>query len=481
MTVLTFIADELFPAHGFFWNGNDFSFVFEVNDFIDCLHVAIDEGKQQFLNIAEFRFFDENQKEISRETLCSAVKLSSSYADEDDDIIFEKFLIGRMLHSRFELRPSLLIKLKEKTKISKILIGNRKDVYGQRSRFLKATALLDGLPIAEKSNSNHNEAQASLSELLFELDLLDQVPRDVNDVAEFVSLIRQRLCDEILAGKFTADHMKLVWFLPLYDPTESPSDFDICICAAILFQLRGDRVYFPPKRLQPISAVLPSDADISRLCDTATQIQRQKTGGTTKFVATKHAIQPPQIASQKDAYLRALDAAFDLLDELGFTLLLCYGSLLGAAREGEFMPHDDDVDLLLINQSASHQEALQNKKDLILALEGHGIAVYPLEENFHAVIGGKTLDLFICWQGTDSTTLLMENFRYRDIPTNILLPPSTVKLYDREYPAPAKPHAFLEERYGPTWTTSDPFYEWPWKLKRILPLKKHVVEDISTN
>jgi len=144
--------------------------------------------------------------------------------------------------------------------------------------------------------------------------------------------------------------------------------------------------------------------------------------------------------------------------------MLCYGTLLGAVRENRFLQHDDDVDILYVDGSSTREEALQRKDELVARLRAAGYPADETKENFHVAVGGAGIDVFFCWVADGRLTLMMENRTYRDIAVEIVLPASTVGLYDRVYPAPANPAGLLAERYGEGWTTSNPYHEWPWPL-----------------
>jgi hypothetical protein len=53
----------------------------------------------------------------------------------------------------------------------------------------------------------------------------------------------------------------------------------------------------------------------------------------------------------------------------------------------------------------------------------------------------------------------------REVPTEMVLPSAPVAFLGHEMLAPADPEGFLTERYGETWSTPDPFYDWPWALR----------------
>jgi hypothetical protein len=185
------------------------------------------------------------------------------------------------------------------------------------------------------------------------------------------------------------------------------------------------------------------------------------------LIIGKHRIQVPFLTIEKEKYLSALDKIFPLLESLGVKPLLCYGTLLGAVRERQFLLHDDDVDVLCIDGSQSREEALVKKQELIARLKQDGYVIWDTGENFHVQINQVGVDLFMSWQEGERFHLMMERFQYRHIDAGIMTPAASVQLYDRTYPAPADPAAFLQERYGDGWTVSDPFHEWPWQLTRL--------------
>lgn len=96
--------------------------------------------------------------------------------------------------------------------------------------------------------------------------------------------------------------------------------------------------------------------------------------------------------------LKDLKAIKDLLDSLKVRFTLAYGTCLGAYRDGDFLPGDDDIDLAIID-------------DLPLEMRER-IATDLMDLGFKAqdmfwVVEGKKLDNVPYYQGTEKTGIIV--------------------------------------------------------------------------
>ena len=169
-----------------------------------------------------------------------------------------------------------------------------------------------------------------------------------------------------------------------------------------------------------------------------------------------------------DAVERLLD---DLRDKAGVPAFICYGTLLGAIRNGRLIGHDNDVDLAYVSEHptpwtssarptassarcrtpagwcvvvpAAHQRAAQAERRL-LALHrrlhrelGRGHPLHPLGHRVRAPPGDRA-------------------------------PPAARQLHGRSLPGPADPERLLAATYGDGWRVPDPSfkYETPRWLSR---------------
>ena len=189
------------------------------------------------------------------------------------------------------------------------------------------------------------------------------------------------------------------------------------------------------------------------------------------FVLSKHSMQPNRLLTKKDHYLAAMQRMVEAGQNAGVEIVVCYGTLLGAIRNQSFLPHDDDVDMLVMYKNVKTREEAVEQEDLLCStLISQGISIKRKGRGigFKASdpVNQATLDMFACWEPEEGQTMLMmEHLRYRTVPTNILRPPSQAHLHGKDFPAPSNPKAFLQERYGSTWEKPDPYHEFPWPVE----------------
>jgi hypothetical protein len=215
-----------------------------------------------------------------------------------------------------------------------------------------------------------------------------------------------------------------------------------------------------------------------RVLDTREALRRLETEanragevlGTPQAVLTRHGLTNVGGLRERSAeHVALMQKAAAALAERGYPAMIAYGTLLGAVREGDFLAHDDDIDMLIPLQASTREQAEEQLAALHRQMreDGWGISRPNSYTNFHLTDPRTRLhiDVFPLLVDGDSTQLHMEKMQLRAIPTSVVLPPSTITFLGEEMLAPAEPEAFLAERYGDGWGTPDPFYDWPWRLR----------------
>jgi SAM-dependent methyltransferase len=154
------------------------------------------------------------------------------------------------------------------------------------------------------------------------------------------------------------------------------------------------------------------------------------------------------------------------LNEWGYPVYMVGGTLLGAMRSGDLLPHDDDIDFALLTERADPQDVTLIGFRLERQLAGAGYTVVRhshahLEIVFFTKEGGTDyyIDIFTSYYSDDG--LYNQPFALRgELARDDLVPTRELEVGGISLPAPAVPEAWLEFAYGPNWSIPDPSFVW---------------------
>lgn len=175
------------------------------------------------------------------------------------------------------------------------------------------------------------------------------------------------------------------------------------------------------------------------------------------------------LASDDDETLgRLMDRVVALLDtlnnECGVASFICFGTLLGAVRDGAPIGHDNDIDVGYLSAFEHPVDIAREAYRVSRTLHEHG---WPARRgsavriNTRIALGGgqgRSVDVFTCaWV---EGVLYMPSDVGIPVPRETMLPLGTVTILGREVPGPADPEALLEVTYGPGWRVPDPSFRY---------------------
>lgn len=457
------IAHEILPGFGAFGFTELSRLSVPIGMDIDQINLTINAPQPEFLNLFPPIFYDENGEEISNKDICTSVSISSALSGDSSSNYLDRFLSGAMLHSALERSPTLTIRLGMPIFISRIDIPTRDDAYHRRARHLTVHAFSNDMWCFTFDNLSPTRLSRALDILLDKLKLSHVLTRS-GSVETVTKTIESATTASLLNYSEPWSFHDLLNLLPVFSQKPEMTKMIEAACARILLICLNNWKTAVTTNLKLASAILSTPSRIQCVADTAMSIQRSSGNGDRQIVISKHHIHYAKLIEKKEIYLNAITKAIPILEDMGMQPMLCYGTLLGARREQAFLAHDDDVDLLCYFEANSHSDAKEKKQQFLKRLIDMGFATWDTGENFQVTIEGASLDLFICWQEGSHLHLMMENFAYRHVDKDCIIPRSEIKLYDRTYPAPARPDDFLRERYGDTWSIADPYHEWPWPV-----------------
>ena len=175
--------------------------------------------------------------------------------------------------------------------------------------------------------------------------------------------------------------------------------------------------------------------------------------------------------AEKQSYLQLCTEACEAMRASGLDACLGFGSVLSFVRDRDFIPHDDDLDII-VAMPPEIRDFTSALADVKARLKNAGYeASGKFYSHFHVRKTGqpgKVIDIFVGIREGETVTWFpgpRSSLLYSEI-----FPPMASDFLGLPVHIPANPFNYLAKIYGPDWHKPQPLWNHAWDLELVRDL-----------
>ncbi len=456
--------EVLFPGFKYFGDSAFDSIWIDVPSDAKGIRVSLSSLQAEILNLSGIRAYSSTGARIDLASCRSSV--SSAYNDDDSRFGAKSLQSGGGVHTKRE-RGAWAEMLWGDLDVAKVNILNRPDEYGVRS---------DSIVVELLGKNGAYEAVYVNGDVQSVLPNLSKVARYVPEkdfsmlmaserYSELNSVCKRHVIDSIIENQGVSIR-EMDWVSILLDVRGGNDRLDGEVISIYFSSViaNGGSI----NGLGMARNILSTKAGLERSEGIVNQILSDA-DIPSGFYYTRHGLVRSQLKSFSRDYAELAHAIGEVLEVSGFQSMICYGTLLGATRDGDLIPHDDDFDMLFFGGADSKGIMVEDRARAIEILRDAGFRIVEIKPllNFHVSLPNSNIvvDVFPSWCDVDGNFFMyMEGMKFRSVPKDLIFPRNSIEFLGKNFFVPANPEGFLLERYGEGWVISDRFFEWPYPV-----------------
>ena len=164
---------------------------------------------------------------------------------------------------------------------------------------------------------------------------------------------------------------------------------------------------------------------------------------------------------EKISYLTRSNAVIKAITPIADSVCYGFGSVLGFIRNNGFIPHDDDMDVIV----AFHQDGVRSFQSAKILLMTHlsscGMSVYN-ENKTHFTVNG--LDVFIGFVEHDGGVAWYPGRRNSGLSFHDIFPHKLMEIHGVQVRIPKDTDKYLNSVYGVSWREENSTWSHSWNL-----------------